>query len=306
MIDFIVGQHGGQHRVLILLGQGDGTFAPVAPASDVGPEAHSLTVGDFNGDGRQDVATADGNTDVLSVLIGNGDGTFAAAQHYAPAPPRGPGFLVQPSFIEVGDFNGDGHQDLATANRRPSDPPVDGSASILLGRGDGTFEPAQEFATAEGTQQLTVADFNSDGRPDLAMFGDSEREGDAMTVLLNTTAVAETQVTIDIKPASSENRINPRSNGKIRVAVLTRDGFDATEVDPAGVRFGRTGTEAAPVRFALRDVDGDGSTDLVLRFMIRQTGLACGDTSASLTGRTFGGQAISGSDSIRTVGCRQP
>lgn len=299
-IDFIV----GQHRVLILLGQGNGTFAPVAPASNVGPEASSLTVGDFNGDGRQDVATADGNTDVLSVLIGNGDGTFEAARQFAPAPRPGPGFLVQPLAIQVGDFNGDGNQDLATANRRPSDPPVDGSASVLLGRGDGSFEPAQEFETAEGTGTLAVADFNSDGRPDLATFGDSERTPDSMTILLNTTAVAETRVTIDIKPAGSGNRINPRSNGKIRVAVLTRDGFDATEVDPTTVRFGRTGTEAAPVHFALKDIDGDGNTDLVLRFKTQQTGIACGDTSASLTGRTFGGQLINGSDSIRTVGCR--
>ena len=300
-IDFIF-EH---NRVLILLGQGDGTFEPVAQTSDVGPEASSLTLGDFNGDGRQDVATADGNNDVVSVLIGNGDGTFAAAQNLAPAPPA-PGVLVQPLAIAVGDFNGDGHPDLATANRRPSDPPVDGSASVLLGRGDGSFEPAQEFATTEGTQVLSVADFNGDGLIDIATFGDSERDQDAMTVLLNTTAVAETQVTIDIKPASSGNRINPRSNGKIRVAILTSDSFDATEVDPTTVRFGRTGTEAAPVHFDLKDVDRDGNTDIVLRFMTRQTGIACGDTSASLSGRTFGGQVISGSDSIRTVGCRQP
>ena len=122
-------------------------------------------------------------------------------------------------------------------------------------------------------------------------------------VYLLTPDVAETQVTIDIKPVSSENRINPRSNGRIRVAILTRDGFDATEVDPTTVRFGRTGTEAAPIHFALRDIDSDGNTDLVLRFKTPQTGIACGDTSASLSGRTFGGQAINGSDSIRTVGC---
>jgi hypothetical protein len=300
MIDFTLPF---QHRLLILLGQGDGTVEPVAQTSDVGPEAAWLTVGDFNGDGRQDVATSDANTFVISVLIGNGDGTFAAAQNYAPAPP---GVLAQPLSIEVGDFNRDGKPDLATANRGRTDPPEEGSASVLLGRGDGSFEPAQVFASAEGTQALVAADLNSDGRQDLAMFGDSEREGDSMTVLLNTTNVSETRVTIDIEPASSENRIDPRSHGKIRVAVLTRDGFDATEVDPATIRFGRTGTEAAPIHFALKDIDGDRNTDLVLRFTTQQTAIACGDTSASLSGRTFGGQAVSGSDSIRMVGCGQP
>lgn len=296
-IDFIF-EH---NRLLILLGQGDGTFAPVATEADVGPEAQSLTVGDFNGDGRQDVATADPNTDILSVLLGNGDGTFGTAQHLSPGVIPVPGGLVQPVSIKVGDFNGDGRLDLATGNRRPADPPIDSGVSILLGRGDGTFEPAQEFLTAEGTASLVVADFNDDGQPDLAT---ANHETSSVTILLNDSA-AETAVQIDIKPGGSANRVNPGSQGEIRVAVLTRDGFDAAAVDPATVRFGRTGTEAAPVHFALNDVDGDGNTDLVLRFRIQQTGISCGDTSASLTGRTFGGQAISGSDSIRTVGCRE-
>lgn len=292
-------------RVVILLGQGDGTFAPVAQASEVAPAASSLTLGDFNGDGRLDVATADGNNDVVSVLIGNGDGTFEAARNFAAGVPPDQFHLVQPLSIGLGDFNGDGRQDLATGNRRPNDPPTDGSASVLLGRGDGTFETAQEFAAAEGTQSLVVADFNKDGRQDLATFGDSERTPDVMSILLNDASISEIPVTIDIKPNDSRNRINPRSSGKVRVAVLTEASFDATEVDPATVRLGRTGTEAAPVHFALKDVDGDGNTDIVLRFRIHQTGIACGDTSASLTATTFGGQRIEGSDSIGTTGCKK-
>jgi uncharacterized membrane protein len=139
----------------------------------------------------------------------------------------------------------------------------------------------------------------------LARAADSRVPGGGRNSYLLTPEVAETQVTIDIKPVSSENRINPRSKGKIRVAILTRHGFDATEVDPATVRFGRAGTDAAPTHFALQDIDSDGNTDLVLRFKTQQTGIACGDTSASLSGRTFGGQVITGSDSIRTVGCSQ-
>jgi hypothetical protein len=298
-IDFTIEDNRVRNRVLILLGQDDGTFEIVPQESVVGPEASSLTVGDFDADGQQDVATADPNADVVSVLLGNGDGTFEPARDFPAGVQPGPGLLVQPVSIKAADFNGDGRQDLATGNRRPSDPPIESGVSILLGRGDGTFEPAQEFATAEGTASLVVADFNNDGQPDLAT---ANHETSTVTILINDSA-AGTAVQIDIRPGDSENRINPRSNGEIRVAILTSDSFDATEVDPTTVRFGRTGTEAAPVHFDLKDVDRDGNTDIVLRFRIQQTGIACGDTSAALTGRTFGGQLITGSDSIRTVGC---
>ena len=111
-------------------------------------------------------------------------------------------------------------------------------------------------------------------------------------------------VDIDIKPDSFPNSINPRSTGVIPVAILTTDSFDATTVDPATVLFGATGTEAAAVHSALEDVDGDGDTDMILHFNTQATGIACGDTSASLTGETIDGQMIEGSDSIKTVGCK--
>ena len=90
----------------------------------------------------------------------------------------------------------------------------------------------------------------------------------------------------------------------IPVAILTTDTFDATTVNPATVRFGATETEAAPVLAAVEDVNGDGQPDLLLHFNTQDTGIQCGDTSASLTGQTFSRQAIQGSDSIVPVGCR--
>ena len=111
------------------------------------------------------------------------------------------------------------------------------------------------------------------------------------------------QVTIDIKPGSFPNSINPSIRGVIPVAILTTATFDAASVDPSTVRFGATGMEAAPVHAALTDVDGDGDIDLILQFNTQDTGIVCGETSASLTGQTFGGQAIEGSDSIRTLPC---
>ena len=117
-------------------------------------------------------------------------------------------------------------------------------------------------------------------------------------------------VVIDIKPGRFPNRINPKSKRKIAVVIPTTDAtdnantFDATTVNPFTVRFGATGTEAVMVREILTDVDDDGDTDLILRFKIQDTGLECGDTSAILSGATYDGKSIQGTDSIKTARCQ--
>jgi hypothetical protein len=113
-------------------------------------------------------------------------------------------------------------------------------------------------------------------------------------------------VKIDVKPRRCHDAVNfvePRSNGYIPVAILSSPTFDATTVDPATVRFGATGTEAAGVRPVLMDPDGDGTKDLVLRFRTSDTGIECGTRQVFLTGRTRGGQLIRGSDQVITIGC---
>jgi hypothetical protein len=111
------------------------------------------------------------------------------------------------------------------------------------------------------------------------------------------------EVAIDIKPGKFPNSINPKSQGVIPVPILTTDTFDATTVDPSTVLLGATGTEATPVHAALEDVNGDGLTDSILQFNIQDTEIQCKQSFASLTGETFSGQAIQGSDAIQTVGC---
>jgi hypothetical protein len=110
-------------------------------------------------------------------------------------------------------------------------------------------------------------------------------------------------VSIDIKPGSFPNSVNPRSQGVIPVAILTTESFNAIAVDPGTVLFGSTGTEAAPVHFAWQDVNGDGKTDLILHFKTQAAQIQCGDRSASMTGKTFSGQLIRGADFVKTVGC---
>lgn len=110
-------------------------------------------------------------------------------------------------------------------------------------------------------------------------------------------------ILMDIKPLTFPNSINPRSKGRIAVAILSTSTFDATTVDPATVLFGATGIEGGPVQSATEDVDSDGDMDLVLHFNTQETGIACGDTTAWLTAAIFGGPRIAAADSIRTVGC---
>jgi hypothetical protein len=110
-------------------------------------------------------------------------------------------------------------------------------------------------------------------------------------------------VALDIHPGGFPNPINPRSKGVIPVSILTTETFRASAVNLTTVRFGATGTEAAPAQSALEDVDGDGDIDMMLHFKTKDTAIQCGETSASLTGQTVDGRAIEGSDSIMTVGC---
>jgi hypothetical protein len=112
-------------------------------------------------------------------------------------------------------------------------------------------------------------------------------------------------VVLDIKPGDFPNRINPTSNGVIAVAILTTNTFDATTVDPSSVEFGPSGATEAHGKGHIEDVNQDGEPDLVLHFRTQETGIQCGDTSASLTGKTVDGEPIEGSDAIKTVGCNK-
>ncbi len=141
----------------VLLGNGDGTFAP-ALTTDAGAWPDSVAVADVNADGRQDVITVENNYGSFAlVLLGNGDGTLQPAVSF----PTGAAFSGHDS-IAVADFNGDGKPDLASGNDG-------GSVSILAGNGNGTFGAAQSFFAGGGAgRSLAVADFNGDGKPDLA------------------------------------------------------------------------------------------------------------------------------------------
>ena len=121
----------------------------------VGPQPYSVAVGDFNHDGKPDMAVTIGGSDAVAILMGNGNGTFQPAVDY---PVGG-----TPDSVAVGDFNGDGKLDLAVANSASN------TVSILLGNGDGTFQPQVSYAVGMGASSVAVGDFNGDGKLDLAV-----------------------------------------------------------------------------------------------------------------------------------------
>ena len=164
-------------NVAVMLGIAGGTFQEPRNYS-VTVNATSLTVGDFNGDGRDDLAVSSLDCTTcgeatprgdLSVLINQGDGTFAAAVRY-PAPHR-------PTAVTNADFNGDGHRDLAVTDL------LWWRVSILPGRGDGTFAEAASFGAGHGPDTPAAADLNGDGRPDLIVANGTEN---SLSILLNT------------------------------------------------------------------------------------------------------------------------
>jgi FG-GAP-like repeat len=145
--------------VVVFLGNGDGSFQD-GVQYQVGLQPSFLTVGDFNGDGKLDLAVTNSSSNTISVLLGNGDGTFKPQVQYAAA-------LGVYRGITAADLNGDGKLDLVVAANS-------GFVSVLIGKGDGSFQTHVDYPVAGGTYSLAAADLNGDGIPDLAVGGDPE------------------------------------------------------------------------------------------------------------------------------------
>ncbi|HYW48702.1 MAG TPA: VCBS repeat-containing protein [Bryobacteraceae bacterium] len=154
--------------LLVLLGNGNGTFQPPISLATGGLHPSAVAAADLNGDGKLDIAAVLGSTfgapQTLAVFLGQGNGTFAAARTF-PLQSTSEGQV----FIAIGDFNGDGKLDIATGGA----PQLD----IMLGDGAGGFSEASALPTVtDGTVAATM-DLNADGKLDLVLLsccGESE------------------------------------------------------------------------------------------------------------------------------------
>jgi Flp pilus assembly secretin CpaC len=159
----------------LFLGNGDGTFKPATgspfamPAAATGPIA--MTSADFNSDGNLDLAIVNQTTNNVTIILGNGNATF----NLATGSPFAVGKL--PVAIATGDLNNDSHPDLVVVNQS------DGTVSVLLGNGDGTFTAATNspLATGQSPTAVTITDFNGDGNPDFAV---TDPQTDSVSVFL--------------------------------------------------------------------------------------------------------------------------
>jgi hypothetical protein len=216
----------------------------------------SIAVGDFNHDGKLDLAvtSVDTNDNNVAILLGRGDGTFLPARYYTVG--------VSPYSIVAVDLNHDGNLDLAVANS------LSNYVSILLGNGDGTFRSGpQSPAVPQPASLIATGDFNGDGEPDLVATGYN-----VISVLLGN-GDGTFQNAVVTSPTFSVSSIGTgdfNGDGKLDLATAGSFGFEASVNILLGngdgtFRYGASypgGT--APAAIAVADLNRDHNLDLAI------------------------------------------
>lgn len=248
--------HGGYSSVDVLLANGDGTFkAPVTYYT--ASNASYVTSGDLDNNGTMDMVVAGFGTNGISVFLGNGDGTFQKVVAYGTGNDSG--------MVVVGDWNGDRVADLAVSGRIGS---TGGGVGILIGNGDGTFQPAFNYEPMRGTTGIATGDWNGDGKADLAVGGDGLRVllGDGAGGF-EVTAIYGIHDTLVGSVAVADWNGDGRSD--IGVPAPTFDAFDVylgrgggTFQAGANQSVGAAGTPSHPAAITTGDWNSDGKIDL--------------------------------------------
>ena len=250
------------NRVMILLGNGDGTFLP-AVSYPTGNKPVALVAQDFDGDGEPDLAAVNQTDGTVTILLGdkvNGtqNGIFGAPPNQTSPPSVG----VLPTAIATGQFNitNNANADLVVTNS------TDNTASVLLGNGDGTFAAQKILATGKGPAGVTTADFNSDGHPDVAVS--NKTDGTVSIFLGNgdgTFLPQPTPLTTGAGPAGiiaanfvgvpADLAVADESAPNVDLLIGNGDGtFNAPISLPSG---------NSPIAVAGADLNGDATIDLV-------------------------------------------
>ena len=212
----------------VLLGKGDGTFRPVMTLNSGAVNTVSVKIADVNGDGKPDLVAASqySSTDyndadgAVSVLLGNGKGGFATAVIYDS------GGKVADS-VAVADVNRDGKPDLVVSNwcMSPTDC-TSGNAGVLLGNGNGTFEPAVAYETGgQYSSPVAIADLNGDGKLDLVVANE-----DSIGVLLGNGDGTFEAASVTATPPEADS-----GDGSLAIADFNGDGRLDVASGAAGV-----------------------------------------------------------------------
>jgi hypothetical protein len=244
--------------VSVLLGNGDGTFGPQRTYT-VGSQPYAVAVADVNGDGKPDLIVANSGSDTVSVLLGNGDGTFQDSPSYLAQHTFKVG--SQPNDVAMADLTGDGKVDLIVANSGSN------KVSVLLGNGDGTFQPQQIYPVGYQPFAVAVADLNGDGKPDLVV---SNISGGTASILLGngdgtfgpqkTYTVGDKPTGVVLADLTGDGKLDLITDnlGSDNVSVLLGNG-DGTFGSQQTIAVGSN-----PVGLSAADVNGDGTLDLVV------------------------------------------
>jgi hypothetical protein len=260
-------------NVGVLLGQGDGTFLPVATQRLCAGGLEIIdapALADVNGDGRLDLLVANaGCFNSMGVLLGIGDGTFQDLGVYYDSG----GFDAD--SIAVADVNGDGKADVAVGNCGNNfycNQSGHGTVGVLLGNGDGTFQSVRTYGSSGLTHSVAVADVNHDGKPDLLVANDcSHCEGSVDVLLGNGDGTFQPIVTYDSGGQGAASVVVADINGDGKPDLLVANKFSNTVGLLLGngdgtfrlaVTYDSGGT--GPSWVAAADLNGDGKLDLVV------------------------------------------
>lgn len=250
-------------------------YPPLNFAGGLDPLA--MAVGDFNGDGSNDLAVVNYELDgTVSVLRGNGDGTFQPVESY----PVG----SNPQGVTVGDFNDDTILDLVTADDQS------GTVTALLGNGDGTFQPGR--ASHAGFRPVAVAtgDFNSDDIEDLtvANFGTSPQYSDSRVSVLLGNGDGTFQAPSALVAGRGPNSVvvaDFNQDGKQDVAAANVASLNVSVFLGNGDGSFRSASNFAagpgPNSLVLGEFNGDGNVDLAVRNGINTVNVILGNGDGS-------------------------